>query len=151
MWGAGEMPDVRAMGCKTALLCCVMSPCYIEFPVRPFFFSAHNFYSLQWSSFAPCSTLFFCALQDCISCQVMCNCLIFEDMVHCGILEQSCRQRCCKEITFIKGSVQCCCDVVAWAIPCDKDVPLMLGVCGIMCKDAPPVKKEAVRRRFAVM
>ena len=81
---------------------------------------------------------------DCLACQIIDNCLCFESMVHCGIFEQSCRQRCCKEFTCCKSSVQCCFVVEACAIPCDKDVPFMIGLCGVMCKDGPEEWKNAV-------
>eukprot|EP00413_Alexandrium_margalefii_P012498 CAMPEP_0204525094 /NCGR_PEP_ID=MMETSP0661-20131031/7720_1 /ASSEMBLY_ACC=CAM_ASM_000606 /TAXON_ID=109239 /ORGANISM="Alexandrium margalefi, Strain AMGDE01CS-322" /LENGTH=136 /DNA_ID=CAMNT_0051530879 /DNA_START=110 /DNA_END=520 /DNA_ORIENTATION=+ len=65
----------------------------------------------------------------CLCCEYECCCKKGVDPLCCGC----CAIRCVEVTVCIKGQAQCCCLVEAASIPCDKEVPMMVGCCFVTC------------------
>ena len=77
-----------------------------------------------------------CATQETLCCCELDLCLkAGTEPLCCGC----CALRCVSPTVCIKQQTQCCCLVQAAALPCDAEVPCMVGCCCLNCYPSPGI------------
>ena len=98
---------------------------------------AQNVYETKGkTACGPCYfTCWFWEIPTCLGCSSNTACLCWDCRSVCALTRLDLTVKCCQSFALLKTSSQCCCYRTGCAIPCDDEIPCMLGVCGIMCKD----------------